>query len=58
MLIESNGFKIGNPHIKTNLYDIEKHIDTIKKFNVSISDFEGEGVLINNINKGLSLFNL
>ena len=37
MLIESNGFKIGNPHIKTNLYDIEKHIDTIKKFNVSIS---------------------
>ena len=37
MLIESNGFKIGSPHIKTNLYDIEKHIDTIKKYNVSIS---------------------
>ena len=37
MLIESNGFKIGSPHIKTNLYDIEKHIDTIKEFNVSIS---------------------
>lgn len=36
-LIESNGFKIGNPHIKTNLYNLEKHIDTIKKFNVSIS---------------------
>ena len=36
-LIESNGFKIGNPHIKTNLYDLEKHIDVIKKYNVSIS---------------------
>ena len=36
-LIESNGFKIGSPHIKTNLYNIDKHIDTIKKFNVSIS---------------------
>lgn len=36
-LIESNGFKIGSPHIKTNLYDLDKHIDTIKKFNVSIS---------------------
>ncbi len=37
MLIESNGFKIGSPHIKTNLYNLEKHIDTIKEFNVSIS---------------------
>ncbi len=37
MLIESNGFKIGSPHIKTNLYDIDKHIETIKKYNVSIS---------------------
>ena len=37
MLIESNGFNIGSPHIKTNLYDLEKHIDTIKEFNVSIS---------------------
>lgn len=36
-LIESNGFKVGTPHIKTNLYNLEKHIDTIKKFNVSIS---------------------
>lgn len=36
-LIESNGFKIGSPHIKTNLYDLEKHIDTIKKYGVSIS---------------------
>ena len=37
MIIESNGFKVGTPHIKTNLYNIEKHIDTIKKYNVSIS---------------------
>ena len=36
-LIESNGFKIGNPHIKTNLFNLEKHLDTIKKYNVSIS---------------------
>lgn len=36
-LIESNGFKIGNPHIKTNLYNLDKHIDTIKKYEVSIS---------------------
>ncbi|MBR4178774.1 MAG: radical SAM protein [Bacilli bacterium] len=36
-LITSNGFKVGRPHIKTNLYDIDKHIDTIKKYNVSIS---------------------
>ena len=36
-IIEDGGFKIGNPHIKTNLFDIEKHLDTIKKFNVSIS---------------------
>lgn len=36
-LIESNGFKVGKPHIKTNLYDLEKHIETIKKYNVSIS---------------------
>ena len=36
-LISDAGFKVGNPHIKTNLYDLEKHLDTIKKFNVSIS---------------------
>jgi uncharacterized protein len=36
-LISSHGFKIGDPHIKTNLYSIDKHIDTIKKYNVSIS---------------------
>ena len=36
-IIEANGFKVGEPHIKTNLLNIEKHIDTIKEFNVSIS---------------------
>ena len=36
-IILDGGFKIGNPHIKTNMYNLEKHIDTIKKFNVSIS---------------------
>lgn len=36
-LILDGGFKVGNPHIKTNLYDLNKHIDTIKEFNVSIS---------------------
>ncbi len=36
-LISNAGFKVGVPHIKTNLYGIDKHIDTIKKFNVSIS---------------------
>lgn len=36
-IITNNGFKLGNPHIKTNLFNLEKHIDTIKEFNVSIS---------------------
>ena len=36
-IITDGGFKIGSPHIKTNLYNLDKHIDTIKEFNVSIS---------------------
>ena len=36
-IITDGGFKIGSPHIKTNMYDLEKHIDTIRKYNVSIS---------------------
>ena len=36
-IITQNGFKLGTPHIKTNLLNIQKHLDTIKKFNVSIS---------------------
>ncbi len=36
-LISNAGFRVGVPHIKTNLYGIDKHIDTINKFNVSVS---------------------
>lgn len=36
-IITGAGFKVGKPHIKTNLYNLSKHIDTIKEFNVSIS---------------------
>lgn len=36
-LITDAGFKLGSPHIKTNLYGLAQHIDTIKEFNVSIS---------------------
>ncbi len=36
-IITDGGFKIGAPHIKTNMYDLKKHIDTIREFNVSIS---------------------
>ena len=36
-IIQEAGFTLGNPHIKTNLYSLDKHIDTIKKYNVSVS---------------------
>jgi uncharacterized protein len=36
-IITDGGFKIGAPHIKTNMYNLEEHIETIKEFNVSIS---------------------
>ena len=36
-IILDGGFKVGSPHIKTNMYNLEKHIDTIKEYNVSIS---------------------
>lgn len=36
-IITDGGFKVGYPHIKTNMYNLKKHIDTIKKFNISIS---------------------
>ena len=36
-LLEENGFKALSPHIKTNLYNLDKHIDTIKEYNVSVS---------------------
>lgn len=35
--LSENGFKVGRPHIKTNLLALDKHIETIKEFNVSIS---------------------
>ena len=36
-LLEKNGLKAGRPHIKTNLLRLEKHIDTIREFCVSVS---------------------
>ena len=36
-LLKENNFKVPSVHIKTNLYNLDKHIDTIKKFNVSVS---------------------
>ncbi len=36
-MLSENGFKANKPHIKTNLFNIEKHIDTIREFDVSIS---------------------
>lgn len=36
-LLEENGFRVGRPHIKTNLYGLDRHIDTIRQYNVSVS---------------------
>lgn len=36
-LLQENGFKPGKPHIKTNLYSLDRHIDTLREFDVSIS---------------------
>lgn len=36
-IIKNAGFKVGVPHIKTNMYGLDKHIDAIREFNVSIS---------------------
>lgn len=36
-IISEAGFKLSRPHIKTNLYGIDRHIDTIRKYKVSIS---------------------
>lgn len=35
--ITGAGFKVGRPHIKTNLYGLDRHMDTIREFNVSVS---------------------
>ena len=31
-IIAGNGFKVGRPHIKTNLFNLEPHLETIKEF--------------------------
>lgn len=36
-LLRDNGFTVGRPHIKTNLFGLDRHIDTIQDYNVSIS---------------------
>ncbi len=36
-LIRENGFKVNKPHIKTNLFCLDRHIETLKEFDVSIS---------------------
>lgn len=36
-IIRDNGFKVNKPHIKTNLFSLERHIDTIRDYDVSIS---------------------
>ena len=36
-LLTQNSFRVGMPHIKTNLYGLDRHIDTIRDYNVSIS---------------------
>lgn len=36
-LLEANGFRVGHPHIKTNLYGLDRHIETIRRYDVSIS---------------------
>ena len=36
-LIRSHGFKVGKPHIKTNLYGIDRHLDALARHEVSVS---------------------
>lgn len=35
--LKENGFRVGNPHIKTNLFGLDRHLETIRQYNVSIS---------------------
>ncbi len=35
--IREAGFPLGSPHIKTNLYGLDRHIDAIRDFQVSVS---------------------
>ena len=36
-LLESHGFRVGKPHIKTNLFGLDRHIDAIRELNISVS---------------------
>lgn len=36
-LLQSGGFTVGRPHIKTNLFGLDRHMDTIRDYQVSIS---------------------
>ena len=36
-VLAEGGFRPGRPHIKTNLYDLDRHIDTIRDYSVSVS---------------------
>ena len=36
-LLTESGFRVGRPHIKTNLLGLDRHIDTIRDFEVSVS---------------------
>lgn len=36
-LLTGAGFTVGYPHIKTNLYALDRHIDTIRDYQVSVS---------------------
>ena len=35
--LQHSGFKVGRPHIKTNLFGLDRHMDTIRDYQVSIS---------------------
>lgn len=35
--ITNAGFRVGRPHIKTNLYGLDRHMETIREFKVSVS---------------------
>ena len=35
--LRQNGFTVGRPHIKTNLYALDRHIETLREFDVSVS---------------------
>ncbi len=37
ILLQSHGFTVGTPHIKTNLYNLGPHLDTIRDYHVSVS---------------------